>query len=124
MAEAIAREIAADVMEAMSAGLTPLGFVADLTKQTLVENGFPAEGLESKPILQAAWGKADHVINMSGRPRELAFQQFDKVEDWDVEDPYGENAEIYQRIFEEIERRVEELAERLRQKNSHRGAEE
>jgi protein-tyrosine-phosphatase len=36
------------------------------------------------------------------------------VEDWDVEDPYGEDLATYRRICEDIEGRVEELAERLR----------
>jgi protein-tyrosine-phosphatase len=52
MAEAIARRDAADVIEARSAGLMPLGFVADLTKETLEQGGYSAEGLESKAILR------------------------------------------------------------------------
>ena len=114
MAEAIARAVASDVMEVASAGLAPLGYVAELTTRTLKANGYSAQGLSSKPIARELSDKADLIVNMSGRPRGLAFQQFEKVEDWDVEDPYGENAEIYQRILEEIEKRVESLAERLR----------
>ncbi|HET7259070.1 MAG TPA: hypothetical protein VFI75_05075, partial [Candidatus Acidoferrum sp.] len=37
-----------------------------------------------------------------------------KVEDWRVEDPYGADADNYQRIFERIERLVAELAGKLR----------
>lgn len=118
MAEAIARKVASDVMEVASAGLAPLGYVAELTTRTLEANGYSAEGLSSKPIAREAWNKADLIVNMSGRPRGQAFQQFEKVEDWDVEDPYGENAEIYQRIFEEIEKRVERLAGRLRKEKA------
>jgi protein-tyrosine-phosphatase len=115
MAEAIALRDAADVIEAASAGLSPLGFVAAQTKRTLAENGYPNDGLESKSILQASWDAADLVVNMSGRPRERAFLEFSKVEEWEVEDPYGEDPEVYQRIFEEIRRRVRGLAERLRE---------
>lgn len=118
MAEAIARKVASDVMEVASAGLAPLGYVAELTTRTLEANGYSAEGLSSKPIARESSNKADLIVNMSGRPRGLAFQQFEKVEDWDVEDPYGENAEIYQRIFEEIEKRVERLAGRLRKERA------
>ena len=50
MAEAIARYDAADVMEASSAGLYPLGYVAELTVQTLMKNGYSASGLTSDPI--------------------------------------------------------------------------
>jgi arsenate reductase (thioredoxin) len=114
MAEAIARQDAADVIEAASAGLAPLGFVAVPTKRTLTENGYSGNELESKPIAREAWEASDLVINMSGRPKERVFPDFGKVEDWEVEDPYGEGAEVYQRIFEEITRRVSALAGRLR----------
>ncbi len=117
MAEAIARKDAAGEIEPSSAGLAPLGFVAEMTIKTLLRNGYPVEGLGSKPILREAWEAADIVINMSGRARELAFRAFPeygKVEDWDIEDPYGDNLETYQRTFEAIQRRVAELAEKLR----------
>jgi len=114
MAEAIALRDAADVIEATSAGLAPLGFVAETTKRTLKENGYAGDELKSKPIMREAWDVADLVINMSGRPKGRVFPDFGKVEDWDVEDPYGEDAEVYQRIFEEIRSRVSALAERLR----------
>jgi arsenate reductase (thioredoxin) len=117
MAEAIALRDAADVIEAASAGLARLGFVAPQTKRTLAENGYSTEGLESKPIVRPALDAADLVINMSGRPRERVFPDIEKVEDWEVEDPYGEDAEVYQRILEEITRRVKALAERLRHQN-------
>ena len=60
------------------------------------------------------WEAAEIVINMSGYAREFAFAKWEKVEDWEVEDPYGADPLVYQKIFEEIEERVGELAERLR----------
>jgi protein-tyrosine-phosphatase len=118
MAEAIARQDATAQMEASSAGLAPLGFVADMTTETLVKNGYAADGLASKPISPEAWESADIVINMSGREREFAFRGFRghaKVEDWQIEDPYGD-ATKYQGTFESIQRRVAELARRLKEK--------
>lgn len=120
MAEAVALRDAADVMESSSAGLTPLGRVEPMTRQTLAANGFASDKLISKPILPASLDEADIVVNMSGMPKELAFQDHTKVEDWYVEDPYGADADLYQRIFEDIERRVTELAERLRNAGSSR----
>ena len=113
MAEAVARRQAADVIEASSAGLTPLGHVATLTKQTLASNGYEGENLESKPLMPSLWEADELVINMTGRSRESLFRDWRKVEDWDVEDPYGADPESYQRILEDIEGRVRELAERL-----------
>lgn len=114
MAEAIATHIASDIMEAASAGLSPLGRVQSLTKRTLVKNGYPADGLESKPIQDADLGAADIIINMTGHPALVVFQDASKVEDWVVEDPYGGDAETYQRVFEDIENRVVLLVGKVR----------
>src|ERR1700730_1662811 len=48
MAESIARRDAADVIEACSAGISPLGFVPALTTQTLTANGYSIESLDSR----------------------------------------------------------------------------
>ena len=116
MAEAIARYDAADVMEASSAGLHPLGYIADLTKQTLTKNGYSANGLTSDLLTREATASADLIIDMTGRPREHTFRGQENVEDWLVEDPYGEDPETYQRVFEGIRRRVNQLAMSMREK--------
>lgn len=116
MAEAIALRDAREEIEASSAGLAPLGFVAKMTTQTLEKNGYAVDGLTSKPISSEAWESADIVINMSGQAREFAFRNFrghTKVEDWEIEDPYGDAAK-YQGTYQSIQRRVAELARRLR----------
>jgi len=117
MAEAIARHAAGDVMEASSAGLIALGFVARPTLNVLEERGYPAEGLHSKMLTRDALDGADLVINMSGRPLPQLANRKTEVEDWEVNDPYGEDPEVYRGTCQEIERRVEDLAERLRSEN-------
>lgn len=114
MAEAIASRLAGDIIEATSAGLTPLGRVEPLTAETLARNGYPSAELESKGLNLTAIKEADIIVNMSGQPKEFAFGNSPKVEDWRVEDPYGADADNYQRIFERIERLVAELVGRLR----------
>ena len=114
MAESIARRDAADVIDACSAGLSPLGYVPVLTTQTLATNGYSIESLASTPITRAVWESADMVINMSGVAKERAFTDPGKVEDWDVQDPYGSDPVLYQTIYEDIQRKVAQLAERLR----------
>ncbi len=116
MAEAIARYDAADVMEASSAGLHPLGYIADLTKQTLMKNSYSANGLTSDLLTREDTEAAGLIINMTGRPREHILRGLENVEDWLVEDPYGEDPETYQRVFEGIRRRVHQLAMSLREK--------
>jgi protein-tyrosine-phosphatase len=113
MAEALARHSASDVIDATSAGISPLGHVADLTRKILLEKGVNASGLESKGVREAAAVAPNLLINMTGIPGRTIFPDM-IVEDWDVEDPYGEDLATYRRICEDIEARVEELAERLR----------
>jgi len=116
MAEAIALRDAADLIDTRSAGLSPLGVVQQLTLETLAANGYPTDGLSSKPILKQAWTEADLVINMSGFPRERAFAPGErhKVEDWKVDDPFGSDPAAYQRTFDDIRTKIEALAARLR----------
>lgn len=123
MAEAIARYDAADVMEASSAGLHPLGYIADLTKQTLMKNGYSANGLTSDALTRENAEAADLIINMTGRTGDEIFRGQENVEDWVVEDPYGEDPETYQRVFEGIRRRVNQLALSLRERRVSQKAE-
>jgi protein-tyrosine-phosphatase len=115
MAEAIAKREAADVLEASSAGLYPLGEIPDETQETLSRNGYSAVGLSSKPITNRIWNQADLVINLSGRIRDIAFDDPSKVEDWDVADPYGANPAFYETILEQLRQRIRLLADGLRQ---------
>jgi arsenate reductase len=121
MAEAIARKDAGDAIEPASAGLYPLGEIPMRTQEALKQGGYLADGLASKRISPEAWNRADLVINLSGRMRELEFEEFEKVEDWDVEDPYGEDPATYQRILKEIQGRVKNLARRLREEQRAAG---
>jgi arsenate reductase (thioredoxin) len=114
MAESIARRDAADILEVTSAGISPLGFLPELTQKTLTGNECSIELLSSKAITRELWDSADIVINMSGMDRYRAFPQPGKVEDWQVQDPYGADPELYQKIYEDIRERVGKLADRLR----------
>lgn len=122
MAEAIARYDAADVIEPSSAGLSPLGYLADLTKQTLMRNGYSVTGLTSDVLTREAADAADIIINMTGKPLEENFWPLEKVEDWIVQDPFGADPETYQRVFEGIKRRVNQLALGLREKREQQRA--
>jgi protein-tyrosine-phosphatase len=122
MAEAIARYDAADVIEPSSAGLSPMGSIAEQTKQTLMRNGYSVAGLTSDSLTREVADAAEVIINMTGKPREETFWDQDKVEDWIVQDPFGAAPETYQRVFEGIKRRVNQLALGLRDKREHQRA--
>lgn len=115
MAEAIAKQVAADVIEASSAGLVPFGEIPSTTVKVLAERGFSVDGQHSKPLLREDMSAADLVINMTGRSAEAVFgEPSTPVEDWKVGDPYGYNLAVYRAIRDQIEASVEDLAQRLR----------
>ncbi len=115
MAEAVARHLAADVIEASSAGLVAFGEIPSLTLTVLAEHGIPADGQRSKPLRPENMSAADLVINMTGRSGAAVFNEpTPPLEDWDVGDPYGLNLAVYRAIRDEIEVRVKDLARRLR----------
>lgn len=118
MAEAIARHEAGDVLEVTSAGLMPMGYLPEMTLQTLTQNGYSTEGLDSKAIDSKVLVETELVLNMSGYERPTALANASSVEHWPVADPYGEDAATYQTILEEIRGRINELATRLRNERS------
>jgi arsenate reductase len=118
MAEALARHHAADVIDATSAGISPLGTIADGTRQVLVERGIKMEGQRSKGATDSGVEAAALIVNMTGIPGKALFRPGVPIEDWDVGDPYGEELSVYRRICDEIEGLVLDLAERLRSKQA------
>jgi len=117
MAEALARHLAADVIEASSAGISPLGKIAEPVRRVLLERGVSCDGQSSKGLTQQDARGADLIVNMTGM-RLGGMLAGLPVEDWEVEDPYGENMEIYRRVCDGIEERVSALAARLRAEGS------
>lgn len=116
MAEAFARHSAADIIVAQSAGLYPLGEVPELTREVLHARGISTEGHTSKAVSTHHQAWADLIINMTGMPGEALFPAMKtKIEEWDVQDPFGHDVAIYEVTCDEIESRVGDLARRLRQ---------
>jgi protein-tyrosine-phosphatase len=122
MAEAIARYDAPDVIQPSSGGLYPLGHIADMTMQTLTRNGYFTNDLTSSPLTPEEVDVADLIVNMTGGPLGEFLEVEEKTEHWIVEDPYGADPETYQRVFEGIRRRVNHLAQGLREKRESRKA--
>ncbi|HEV2385916.1 MAG TPA: low molecular weight phosphatase family protein [Candidatus Acidoferrales bacterium] len=113
-AEAAARHLAADVIAPSSAGLSPLGRIADSTRRIAAEHGWPLDGQYSKGLDDAAVGLVDLVVNLTGIPARALFPHGAPVVDWDVDDPYTEDLSVYRRVAEEIEERIRALADRIR----------
>lgn len=114
-AEALARHLASDVISASSAGISPLGRIAELTRKALAERGISMDGQYSKGLDEVEPATAEIIVNLSGIPGASLFPS-DRAEilDWHVEDPYGNDIEVHRQTCGEIEERVRELAELLR----------
>ncbi len=113
IAEALAKHHFAEVFEAESAGLRPLGFIDPTARAAVEERGVSMEGQFSKGLRDHCLGQPDLIVNMSGLPGPGAFHGH-KVEDWLISDPFGEDIETHRRICDDIEGRIKELAARLR----------
>ncbi len=119
IAEALGRELAGDVMQSSSAGTAALGEIAQQTGEVLRERGIQLQGQFSKQLRQEDCEAADIIINMSGKPAETIFAANPaKVINWTVMDPYFADSEKYRQICDEIEAKIGELAESLRQKQA------
>jgi arsenate reductase len=119
MAEAIAKHVAADVIEPSSAGLVAFGEIVPPTIAVLNEHGISAAGQSSKPLRSDELSSADLVVNMTGRSGKSVFTgQTPPVEDWNVGDPYGFNLAVYREIRDQIEAHVDDLARRIREQQN------
>lgn len=113
IAEAIARHYAPHMIEAESAGISPLGRVELETLAVLQEKGIRAEGHYSKSITDVLeFFEPQVIVNMSGHKLNGWFAR-EPVLEWKIEDPYGSELEIYRRIYESIEEKVKKLASDL-----------
>ena len=114
MAEAFAHHAAADVILAESAGISPLGRIAEETQRVLAEKGIGVDGQSSKGLDAIRDFHPDIVVNMSGIPSRALFPT-GEVLDWEVQDPFFADMETHRRICDDIEARVMALANRLRE---------
>ena len=121
MAEAIARHSASDIIEAESAGVSPLGFIDNTTQRVLRERGISFEGQVSKGLRTHTLKKPDLIVNMSGVPGTSLFAG-KKFEDWRVQDPFGEDIEIHRLVCDDVEARINDLAARLRRTQTEQAA--
>ena len=114
IAEALARHLYPDLIDAESAGTAPLGNVARETLAVLQEHGIRAEGLYSKGIPDVAeFFDPEIVVNISGHSINGFFPHTRTLE-WEIRDPYGSDPQLYREIAGQIEQLLKDLAEELR----------
>lgn len=107
MAEAWARRLGGSRVEALSAGLRPLGFIAGETKAVMAEKGISLDGQHSKGLEAIEWERVDLLVDMSGqRVHRLLEDCPGRFTEWKVEDPFGESLEAHRAVRDLLERKV------------------
>jgi protein-tyrosine-phosphatase len=112
MAEALARLVAPDVLEATSAGSRPSGQVNPLAIEAMCELGYDLSTHRSKSLSEIPAGKHDYVITM-GCGDECPFLPAEFHEDWNIPDPKGKPLSAFRAARDLIAGRVKELAQRV-----------
>ena len=112
MAEGFARQYGSDVIDASSAGLSPISIIAPLTHKVMKDRGIDLSAQYPKGIADAPGQPWDLVINMSGMP--FPSTALGNLLTWDVKDPYTLAESVFVEVANDIERRVQDLIISLR----------
>jgi arsenate reductase len=111
MAEAFARAYGSDIMDVRSAGVSPAGIIAPLTRQVLGEKNIRIEDHFPKGLEMVARDPFDVIVNMSGSKLPIPGAN---VVEWPVRDPIGHKEEVYRSVAAQIEGLVMRLILELR----------
>jgi arsenate reductase len=117
LAEAFARKHAPDVIDPSSAGLSPFGRIVEPTVSVGSEFGLSFDGQFSKGFGPEDLAAADLIVNLTGIDSPGLFKTTRPVVVWDVDDPFGEDREVYRRIAAQIEAKILVLAAEIRATN-------
>ena len=108
MAEAFARRLGGDEVEAFSAGSRPSGVVNPKAIASMREVGYDLGTHESKSLDDIPKGEFEHVVTM-GCGDACPWVPARHRDDWDIPDPKDMPPEEFNRVRDEIERRVRGL---------------
>lgn len=114
MAAGYLTHLAGDAVTVLSAGSAPADSINPAAVQVMAEDGIDIGGLRPKPLETAAVQEADVVITM-GCGDACPFYPGKSYEDWQLDDPAGEEIETVRRIRDEIRSRVHDLLARLQE---------
>lgn len=106
MAEALARHLYGDRLDAVSGGINPLGFIAPETMQVLEEMGVATAGLCSKGLEDIELRDCRRIVNLSGYSLESVIPGplTGRLVHWAVQDPYGCGLPVYRQARDLIRR--------------------
>lgn len=107
-AKVLTEHYAAGAVEVRSAGSEPGAALHPVVVQVLTERGLSTEGEEPTLLTYAGLQDADVVITM-GCGETCPVLPGKRYEDWDLDDPKGQDLATVRRIVSEIDARVRAL---------------
>jgi len=115
MAEAFARHLASDVIDPVSGGTEPAERVDPGAVAAMKEIGIDISRARPKQLSKETLQSLDLVIHMGcGAPGMCLTVPGIPSEDWGIEDPVGKSPEKYREVMGIIEKKIRDLAARLR----------
>ncbi len=108
MAAGFLQHLAGDRMTVLSAGSEPEDRINPVAVQAMAEEGIDISGNQPKVLSTAAVQDSDVVITM-GCGDACPFFPGKRYEDWELDDPAGQEIEGVRPIRDEIRARVEAL---------------
>ena len=110
MAEGLMRHHSKGEVEALSAGTRPASQVSGKATEVMRERGIDISTQRPKAIDMELVAEVDRLISMGcGVEGSCPVDLYDKMEDWGLEDPYGQGIEKYREVRDKIEAKVKGL---------------
>lgn len=108
------RHLSGGRVEAVSAGVQPLGFIAPETTMVMEEKQVSTAGQRSKGLEDIDWTLVDVMVNMSLLATASLLPAFrGRRLEWKVRDPYGRPLSAYRHTRDDLEKRVRKLLAEL-----------
>jgi protein-tyrosine-phosphatase len=112
MAESIFNRIS-QKCRAESAGVKRAEKIDEVVVSLLEEKGYSVSKKKPVTITEINLNKFDYFVTVCGMAGCILIPTEKTVERWEIEDPAGKDREVYEAVFIEIEKRVNDLVRRL-----------
>ena len=112
MAAGFMSSLAGDRVHVLSAGTEPADEINPVAVQAMAEKGIDLAGRRPRLLADGAVREADVVITM-GCGDACPIYPGKRYEDWELDDPAGQDLQTVRRIRDEIDARVRKLVAEL-----------
>ena len=115
MAEGIAKHLSKGKVSVHSAGTKPEKKITPLAVEVMKEIGIDISNQKPKLITSDMLNVSTHFVSMGWGVQEACPVPIGvpNIEEWDIEDPWGKNIEIFRKTRDIIKEKVENLLKKL-----------